>query len=72
MACVKCGGLGRIWKTKDGVSPYMEVCPECKGKGLSTEELCLECRGKGKIWRTKYGIAKSVITCPSCKGTGRA
>jgi molecular chaperone DnaJ len=63
-ACRECGGSG----ARPGSSP--QVCPECKGRGVTVESQglfglshpCPRCHGNGTIVENP---------CPKCRGTGR-
>ena len=63
-ACRECGGSG----AQPGSSP--QVCPECKGRGVTVESqglfglshTCPRCGGNGTIIENP---------CPKCRGTGR-
>ena len=63
-ACGECGGSG----ARAGTSP--KVCPECRGRGVTSEsqglfalsQPCPRCRGNGTVIEDP---------CPKCRGTGR-
>jgi molecular chaperone DnaJ len=63
-ACSECAGTG----AKPGTVPV--ICPECNGRGVTTEsqglfalsQPCPRCRGNGTVIEQP---------CPKCKGSGR-
>ena len=50
--CRKCGGSGQIQTVRQSMFGQMvsiEECPECRGRGRTSDEKCPHCRGAGRV-----------------------
>lgn len=50
--CRKCGGSGQIQTVRQSMFGQMvsiEDCPECRGRGRTSDEKCPYCRGSGRV-----------------------
>jgi molecular chaperone DnaJ len=45
--CAKCEGTGQVVRNQGGFA-IPEVCPECRGRGLTVEDPCPQCKGSGR------------------------
>lgn len=62
---------------KDVKYSRVEQCPDCKGKGATSDSdiiKCTRCNGRGVVTqaqRTPFGVMQSTTTCPDCGGRGK-
>lgn len=62
--------------TKDIEFLKSQLCSECSGKGVVSDEdkiVCTDCGGRGvriEVQRSAYGSTMIQSTCPTCRGVG--